>query len=218
MLSNSWNISFEIRNQTRSSNVISRSFTNYVARNGHLDNGTVQWRNYDGVSNAPTMLPHPGFSLFITPTPLERSAFAIHRDTDNDGMPDGWETSNSFNPVSAHDATSDADSDDLINRDEYLAGTQPRNRDTDGDGVPDGLERSLSTDPRVSSSRPPRGHGMAAGRGPGWKRASGHRKLGTAPFIWCRVMMPMGMVYPTVTKPTFMDRSAGCGLGVGGFL
>jgi hypothetical protein len=70
-LSNSWHITFDLHNLTRASNVISRSFTNYVARNSALDNGTATWRNYDGVTNIPTLLPHPGVRLFISPTPLE---------------------------------------------------------------------------------------------------------------------------------------------------
>src|SRR5690606_821479 len=47
-------------------------------------------------------------------------------DRDGDGMPDDWETANGFNPDLASDALEDADSDGLINRDEYIAGTNPR--------------------------------------------------------------------------------------------
>jgi uncharacterized protein (DUF1800 family) len=154
-LSNAWNITFEIRNLTRGSNVISRSLTNYVALSSTLDNGTATWRDYDGVSNAPTMRLHPGIRLFLTPTPLEDlPAFAAYRDTDNDGPPDAWEDLYLFNKLSAADATNDVDGDGLNNRDEFVAGTHPRVADTDGDGVPDGLERARSTDPLSTNSRP----------------------------------------------------------------
>jgi hypothetical protein len=47
-------------------------------------------------------------------------------DTDGDGMTDIWEDANQFNKNNAADATQDADSDTMINRDEFFAGTNPR--------------------------------------------------------------------------------------------
>ncbi|MFC1497087.1 choice-of-anchor Q domain-containing protein [Verrucomicrobiota bacterium] len=47
-------------------------------------------------------------------------------DTDADQMPDGWEISNSLNPLS-DDASGDADTDNSQNLDEYIAGTDPGN-------------------------------------------------------------------------------------------
>jgi hypothetical protein len=41
-------------------------------------------------------------------------------DTDQDGMPDAWETANGFDPQSAGDGTGDADGDGYTNVEEYL--------------------------------------------------------------------------------------------------
>ena len=58
-------------------------------------------------------------------------------DTDNDGMPDGWEVNYGLNPNSASDSGADPDGDGLDNLEEYEAGTNPNNADTDGDGTND---------------------------------------------------------------------------------
>ena len=73
-------------------------------------------------------------------------------DTDGDGMPDGWEMINGFNPVDPTDATGDADGDGLSNLLEYLWGSDPRTTDSDADGFLDGNEvtnRLIRTNPAL---------------------------------------------------------------------
>ncbi len=63
-----------------------------------------------------------------TSTGADRTfATAAFLDSDGDGIPNGWETANAFNPTLASDALLDADGDGMCNRDEYAAGTDPRN-------------------------------------------------------------------------------------------
>jgi hypothetical protein len=61
-------------------------------------------------------------------------------DSDNDGIPDGWEITHGLNPTNAADATLDPDGDGLANLAEYQYGTQPLVADTDHDGLSDGVE------------------------------------------------------------------------------
>ena len=72
-------------------------------------------------------------------------------DTDNDGLPDGWEVAYGLNPNSAGDANADPDGDGLTNAQEYAAGTNPNAADTDGDGTPDGQD-AFPNDPNDGSS------------------------------------------------------------------
>jgi hypothetical protein len=60
-------------------------------------------------------------------------------DTDNDGIPDGWEVAHGLVPV-VNDAAQDPDQDGLTNLQEYQRGTNPYNADTDGDGLTDSAE------------------------------------------------------------------------------
>ena len=48
-------------------------------------------------------------------------------DSDNDGMPDSWETAHSLNPLDPSDAWLDSDSDQIINLFEYQLGAEPDN-------------------------------------------------------------------------------------------
>lgn len=61
-------------------------------------------------------------------------------DTDDDGMPDGWEQSSQLNPTLATDSALDADGDGISNHAEYQLGFNPRSSDSDGDGLADALE------------------------------------------------------------------------------
>jgi uncharacterized protein (DUF1800 family) len=152
--SNAWNVTFEIRNQTSNSVVVTRTYNNCTARLP-LDNGTATWTDYNDTPGQPSIEVHQGVRLFITTNRLVNlPAFAPFKDSDKDGMPDAWEDTYLFNKNSAADAALDADADGLNNRDEYLAGTNPRVADSDGDGINDALERTNSANPLLATSRP----------------------------------------------------------------
>jgi len=72
-----------------------------------------------GFANDPTNwvagAPTPGPSGLVEP------------DSDNDGMPDSWETAYNLDPHNASDALLDADGDGMSNLQEFLAGTNPTN-------------------------------------------------------------------------------------------
>jgi len=72
-------------------------------------------------------------------------------DTENDGMPDGWEVANNLDPL-VNDTAQDPDDDDLNNLAEYLHNTDPQNPDTEDDGMPDGWEVSNSLNPIVDDA------------------------------------------------------------------
>ena len=68
-------------------------------------------------------------------------------------MPDGWEVSNSLNPLE-DDADEDYDNDGLTNLQEYELGTDPRDSDSDDDSYPDGVEIEYGSNPLNPSSTP----------------------------------------------------------------
>ncbi|MHA1654193.1 MAG: hypothetical protein ACTSVT_09405 [Candidatus Thorarchaeota archaeon] len=67
-------------------------------------------------------------------------------DTDDDGMPDGWEVAYSLDPLDDN-GLADADDDRLTNLDEFRYGTDPRGADTDGDLLLDGWEAQYGLNP-----------------------------------------------------------------------
>jgi len=81
-------------------------------------------------------------------------------DTDNDGIPDGWEVKNGLDPL-IDDSGEDLDNDSLTNLDEYQVGTNPLNSDTDSDGIPDKWEVDNNLDPtRDDSAEDPDSDGL----------------------------------------------------------
>lgn len=55
----------------------------------------------------------------------------LKKDSDGDGMDDGWEVAHAFNPLNSGDgqAGQDADGDGIDNRDEFTRGLNPRKAD-----------------------------------------------------------------------------------------
>jgi hypothetical protein len=91
---------------------------------------------------------------------LTTSALLLHdpsvRDTDDDGLFDGWERAHGLDPT-RDDSEMDLDADGLTNGDENVRGLAPDRADTDGDGLSDGEELTpgsdgFSTDPIVADT------------------------------------------------------------------
>ncbi|NHJ05059.1 MAG: hypothetical protein EAX90_09560 [Candidatus Heimdallarchaeota archaeon] len=75
----------------------------------------------------------------------------IVKDTDGDGMSDGWEVLYGFNPL-VKNPNADPDSDGLTNLQEFNAGTNPLLNDTDFDGMDDLWEVNKGTNPLVDDA------------------------------------------------------------------
>ena len=74
----------------------------------------------------------------------------VDADSDDDGMPDGWEHSHGLDPLTDN-AAADNDGDGLTDLEEYQHETSPVQADSDGDGMSDGWEIEHSLNPRDSS-------------------------------------------------------------------
>ena len=98
---------------------------------------------------------------------LGNSTDPLDSDTDDDGMPDGWEKYYNLNPLEDYDADDDQDDDGYdsnrdneitpnerhTNLEEYLAGTSPWQSDTDGDKMPDGWEVIFDINPYIKTDK-----------------------------------------------------------------
>ena len=88
--------------------------------------------------------------LFQHPSVLTADNFS----TLNDGIPDWWRAKYGFSITNNLWESSDVDTDQVTNADEYLYTTDPGNPDTDGDGMMDGWEVQHGFDPIVASVQP----------------------------------------------------------------
>ena len=68
-------------------------------------------------------------------------------DSDGDGLLDGFEVDNGFDPLTGGDGPADPDGDGRTNLQEQADETDPNNPDTDGDGLNDGGEVDAGSDP-----------------------------------------------------------------------
>lgn len=154
---NAWTFTFTLTNLDTNSVVVTRTFASCRATST-LHHGTASWQN-DADPPQPNRFSiqlHPAVQSVLSATRLEDTpAYAAHKDSDNDGMPDVWEDLYTFNKNGAADAALDPDLDGLTNLQEYLNHIHPRQADTDGDGVPDGIEVTERSHPLLASSRPP---------------------------------------------------------------
>ncbi len=72
---------------------------------------------------------------------------ALKRDTDSDGLDDGYEITMGLNPLDDSDADLDPDGDGLENTIEYFHNTDPFETDTDHDNLRDNEEIDYKTNP-----------------------------------------------------------------------
>lgn len=72
---------------------------------------------------------------------LPAAAAARGKDRNHDRIPDRWEKRHHLS-LKVKQTWRDQDRDHLTNRQEFLAGTNPRDRDSDNDGIPDGRENA----------------------------------------------------------------------------
>ncbi|MGJ8723804.1 MAG: DUF1800 family protein [Roseibacillus sp.] len=149
-----WSLSYVVTNEATNTIILSRTIENTVASTT-IANQTATWRNQSGIANRCSVSTGQGITLYHQEASLETiPAFTLHRDSDDDGIPDWWENLHSLNPNNSNDAIFDSDNDQLNNLAEYRAGTFPDSADSDNDGVNDGEESYHFTHPSAPNSEP----------------------------------------------------------------
>ncbi len=84
--------------------------------------------------------PDSDFDSFQDGVDIEPTDPLVAEDSDNDGLPNGWEIRFNLDPNFSSDASNDFDFDGLTALQEYQANTYPTRQDSDGDGVIDGQD------------------------------------------------------------------------------
>ena len=106
--------------------------------------------NWWGSSTGPTFAGNPGGAGDSITTKVDYFPFyGSITDSEPDDMWDDWEVQQ-FTNLTTASATSDYDLDGLLDKDEFLYGTDPKNRDSDSDGVEDGLEVQVGMNPSLA--------------------------------------------------------------------
>jgi YD repeat-containing protein len=104
---------------------------------------TLVWRPYDDTDQ-------DGLSDL---SEYELDTNPVSADTDDDGLPDGWEVAYGLDPRVPNNAWGDADGDGVPDFVEYQRGTRPDLADTDGDGLSDDQELFMHrTDPLLGDT------------------------------------------------------------------
>ncbi|MGB0582995.1 MAG: DUF1800 family protein, partial [Limisphaerales bacterium] len=150
-----WTVNLSVSNELTGA-VITNYTESGMTAAASIRSRTAVWRSSnEEVEGESEVHPGEGVTVYRNATLMtDLPAFAAHRDTDNDGMPDVWETGHGLNPNSAADADIDIEPDGLSNLVEFAHGSHPRVADTDADGTNDGDEVAGFSDPNDSSSRP----------------------------------------------------------------
>ncbi len=140
---NLWDLTWTIRNQ-RTNQVVEQRVTNDSTPHPSLLDGTFQWEESSEFTLA------NGIEAYQSATPLEDlPKYANYKDSDDDGMPDVWETRYGL-PINTADGHLNSDGDTLTNVQEYLAGTNPTETDSDNDGTNDSDEVISLSNPNSS--------------------------------------------------------------------
>jgi Bacterial TSP3 repeat len=111
------------------------SFALLASLQGLVDGGTYQ------------LVATPFDTRGVQGIPVTASVKVETVDSDGDGLPDLWESSNGLNPALAGDGGMDSDGDGLTNLAEFAAKTNPKAADTSGDGINDKLAIDLGLNP-----------------------------------------------------------------------